>query len=141
MKHYFFIVILSLVSFNSFCQEKSEGRPWVNPIETRPRFIEDKNLSENENLNSFNKKIKAYFIRYLQNSPIKDSIKSKIYISFKIDTIGRSQFYKIRPEKFESINLKKEISTLVDALPQFIPATQRNKKVTIIYAIHLFKNE
>jgi hypothetical protein len=141
MKQYFLVLILTSITFNSFSQEGSEIRPFFNPTETKPRFIEDKNLSERENLKTFNKKLRTHFNQHLKNSNLKDSIESKIYILFKIDTIGLSQFHKIRPQEFETKYLKKEISTIVNALPQFIPATQRNKKVTIIYVIPLLKNE
>ena len=61
MKKYFLILILTSITLNSFCQEKKKIRPFVNPDETNPRFVEDKKLSESENLKSFNKKLRAYF--------------------------------------------------------------------------------
>ena len=141
MKQSIFIIILTLVTYDSFCQKENSVRPFVNPVETKPRFIEDQHLSENENLKSFNQKIKVSIVNKLKNSPIIDSISNKICISFKIDTFGRSQFYKIRPVESETRYLIKEISALLDSLPKFIPATQRNKKTSIIYVIPISINE
>ena len=137
MKNYLLILILVLITFNSFCQEKSEITPFVNPPETKPRFIEDINLSESENLKSFNKKLRAYFYEDI----ITDSIQAKIYVSFKIDTLGHSKFHKIYPKEFETKYLKTKFSNIINSLPKFIPATQRNKKINMNYSITIFKNK
>ena len=141
MKNYLLILILVLITFNSFCQEKSEITPFVNPPETNPRFVEDKKLSESENLKSFDKKLRIHFDEYLNNSNLKDSIGNKIYIRFSIDTLGNTKFHKIYPKGVETKYLKKEVLILLNSLPKFIPATQRNKKVNIIYIIPLLKKE
>ncbi len=140
MKKYFIIFILTSFILNSFGQEKGNIRPFINPAETKARFIEDKNLSENENLKSFRKKIKEHFIKHLENTSVKDSIKDKIFVSFKIDTVGVSIFHNLKPQKLETIYLKVVFSNIINSFPKFIPATQRNKKVPIYYTF-IYKNK
>lgn len=141
MKKYFLALILTSITFNSFSQEKSKIRPFVNPPETKPRFMEDAELTQYQNNLSFSTKIRDHFIKYIENSATKDSIKHEIWVSIEIDTIGVSKFLTIKPQKLETIYLKKELTIIINSLPKFIPATQRNKKVKIIYIIPLLKKE
>jgi len=137
----YFLLILILVTTDSFCQENTEKYSFVNPKETIPRFLEDKNLTEKENQVSFKTKIKEHFIKHIELSQALDSIKNKIYVSFKIDSLGFSKFYGIKPTNYDTKYLRNEFSNIVNSLPTFIPATQRNRKINIIYSIPVFRNK
>lgn len=133
------IIFFLIFSALSYSQEKAKS--FVNPPQTKPRFLEDINLTEQENLESFRKKISTHFIQNIENSNLKDSIKNKFYVSFKIDTLGISRFHNIKPQSLETQFIKEKFSIIINSLPKLIPATQRNKKVSIFYTIPVFRNK
>ena len=95
-----FLVFLLFVTTLSYSQE--ENGSWVNIVETKPRFLEDQDLSEQENLKSFRNKVNLHFNKNIDRSKLKDSIKNKLYVNFKVDTLGISTFHKIYPRKAET---------------------------------------
>ncbi len=135
------IFIIIFIISQSICFSQNNVRPFVNPVETAPRFIEDISLSETQNKKSFNKRIQSLFTKHFNypDSPfINDSIKTKAYISFSIDSLGKVKFHSIKPKKLFSNHCIKEVSRMIDSLPNFIPAKQRNRPVKIKYHISIY---
>jgi len=135
------ICIIIFIISQSICFSQNNVRPFVNPVETAPRFVEDINLSEAQNKKKFNKRIQSLFTKhfdYLDSPFINDSIKTKVNIKFSIDSLGRAKFYDIKPKKIISNHHVEELSKMINSLPKFIPAKQRNKSVMIKYHISIY---
>jgi len=132
------VFIIIFITSQLVCYSQNNIRPFVNPIETAPRFTEDIGLSEAQNKKLFNKRILSLFTKHFNYSDslfINNSIKTKAYIMFSIDSLGKAKFYGVKPKKIVSIYHIKEVSRIIDSLPKFIPAKQRNRPVKIGYSI------
>jgi len=135
----FTFIILQMVCFGQERKSKSEknGLPFY-PIETAPRFIQDISLFEGQNKKSFNQRIRSLFIEYFKKQDslfIKDKFKTKTYITFTIDSLGKAEFSGVRPDNLFSKNEIENISVFIDSLPRFIPGKQRQRPVKVKYTI------
>jgi len=144
------IFIFSLIIFQIGCfgqvnksKSKKIGIPFF-PIETAPRFMQDVSLSEAQNKKSFNQRILTLFKKHFNSQDslfIKETIKTKAYITFAIDSLGKAEFSGFKPDKLFSKNSIENISELIDSLPRFIPGKQRNKPVKVKYTIPVFSKK
>lgn len=132
------VLILALVTFNSFSQE--ETRLFSNPVETKPRFKNDIALSKEENRKSFDKRIQNHFLKNFKVDKQDFEIikKSKCYFTFSIDTSGKATYKNIKVlKKGNKLSNKfiQESNRVINLLPSLIPAKQRNIPVKIIYVV------
>ncbi|MET2986630.1 hypothetical protein [Aureibaculum conchae] len=104
-------------------------------IETPPRYKESTAKTNSEIKKEFNEKMVEFINSNLDLKNIRKTVpagKYKNYASFKIDSLGRVTDIKTRA-KYPII--KTEINKLFADLPDFIPGTQRNKPVNVMYTV------
>lgn len=138
MKKYILVLILAVVAFNCFAQK--ENRHFSNPVETKPRFKNDIDLSEVENRKSFDKRIQNHFLKNFKVDTQDFEIikKSNYFLTFSIDTSGKATYKNIKVlKKGNKLSDKfiQESNRVINLLPSLIPATQRGIAVKVIYVI------
>lgn len=104
-------------------------------IETPPRLKESTAKTNSEIKEEFNKKMVEFINSKLDLKNIQKNVPSgkyKNYATFKIDSLGRVTDIKTRAN-YPIIGT--EINKVIAELPDFIPATQRNKSVPIKYTM------
>ncbi len=113
-------------------------------IYTQPKFVEDSLLNDTQNRKVFKQKLKKLLKYKLETYPedpfAYDTIK-RAFITFQIDSTGLATYKDEHPQgsfKAEFIGFFKEI---VDSLPRFIPAKERNRNTKIYYTLPIFNPE
>ncbi|MFI1771130.1 energy transducer TonB [Thalassobellus citreus] len=103
-------------------------------VETPPEFKgTPKNLSIQEKRNYFSKRISEVVSKNFNTTVCSDlKGKQKVHTQFKIDENGNIIDIKARaPHPL----LEKEAKRVLKLLPQFIPARQRDKPITVVYSL------
>ncbi|SEC54724.1 protein TonB [Tenacibaculum sp. MAR_2009_124] len=126
---------LDEVSDGDDIKESEDPIPMVN-IQNAPVFKGCEGLSEKEGRLCLENKMKQYVRRYFDADLANDlgmrSGKYRIYTQFVIDKQGNVSDIKI---KAPHVRLKKEVSKVINKLPQFTPGKQNSKPVKVSYML------
>lgn len=111
-------------------------------VEIKPEFKNTpQHLSSNQKINYFNNQISKYINdRFDLKTAINLGLvgKHKIHTQFTIDTLGNVKNIKIRAPH---ITLENETRTIINKLPQFIPAKNiNNKSIPVKYVFPIIFN-
>ena len=129
-------IIDSYESLNSDKKVEESIEVPFSVIDEAPTLTECKDLTTNVE----RKNCMSQFVNKLVNKNFNTSIAEKlgksgrqrIFVSFKIDTLGRIKAIKARGP---SIELEEEAIRVIKLLPKFIPGRQKGKLVTVPYSL------
>ena len=108
-------------------------------VEQIPLFETCKNVEKKDQMACFQEEMKKHVEKHLKypKEAKKNNIEDRVSTHFEIDKNGKVTNIQVRSKNKDEYKtlFEEETKRIISLLPDFIPATQRKKPVTVKYAI------